>query len=151
MAASAALRGVRSGPASFQIGTVSGAPVGSIGNQAGLSFDAGIQQPQFHQGPGSYSALFGLSHINGMNGYGGMSASCSNQTSVTGINQDLGNTGGNRSILDMTFPYQSYSGYSATLGNPQTMLMAQAAYLGLAGKPGPSNETLVVQKTNLLG
>lgn len=143
MAASAALRGVRSGPNALQFGNAaltSGAGnMGSGGNGlAGL--DGSMQQSLQQGGGGGYGALFGMNTMNSLGP--GVSGSSGNSVSgAGGLGQEMGNSSANRALLEMGFPYQQYGTYAGVLGNnSQAMLMAQAAlrgnpgaYLGLSG------------------
>lgn len=153
MAASAALRGVRSGPSALQFGVgVNSSAGGMGGGGAGLvGLDSSMQQ-SLQQGSGGYGALFGM---NTMNSFGvGMSGSAGNSVGgAGGFGQEMGNSSANRALLEMGFPYQQYGSYAGVLGNnSQAMLMAQAAlrgnpgaYLGLTGQSEHSG-LCIVQK-----
>ena len=141
MAASMALRGVRSGPSAFQFNV--GAPTSTSGHMgvldAGLSASGGsVQQSHHHGVGGSYNTLFGIST---MNNYGS-AASNFPSNSVTNTNNFAQEIGNARSLMDIGFPYQEYGSYHGIFGNnSQAMLMAQAAlrsnpgaYLGYNGE-----------------
>ena len=137
MAASAALRGVRSGSSNaFQLGA-GGGSAGMAGPSVGgagiMGFD-GMQQ-NFQQGAGGgLGSLFGMNAMSSF-GTGGMANSAANSFGgPVGFGQDMGNSSTNRALFEMGFPYQQYGSYGGVLShNPQAVLMAQAA---LRGNPG---------------
>mmetsp|Transcript_122837 Transcript_122837/g.352803 ORF Transcript_122837/g.352803 Transcript_122837/m.352803 type:complete len:268 (+) Transcript_122837:530-1333(+) len=130
MAASMALRGVRSGPSAFQFSV--GAPTATSSHMGvidgGLSASGGsIQQNHQQSVGGSYNTLFGMT---GMNSFGNGASNFPNNSVVSTNNfaQEIGNSNNNRSLMDIGFPYQEYGSYHGIFGNnPQAMLMAQAA------------------------
>jgi len=149
MAASAALRGVRSsGPGMLQLGGGGGGGSGNGGGAGGLGggfgnggglmgLDLGGLQQNLQQGTGgSLGALLGNNPMASIGG--GLSNGLSNSNSNSqqnpnglgqgGLGQDLGGPGGaNRALLEMGLPFQQYG--SLLGNNSQAMLMAQAAAL----------------------
>lgn len=135
MAASAALRGVRTGPNFFSGGSSAFAASG---------FDASPQQ-----GPGTLGLLYGMgSGVNGgISQFAGGSSAVQPAVNVNGLGfgADLSGALAGRPLLDIGFPYQSYGAYGGgALGSSQAaVLMAQTAalrgtqstaYLGFPGK-----------------
>lgn len=136
MAASMALRGVRSGPSAFQFSVGAPPPTSSHMGvmDGGLSASVNSIQQNHQQGVGgNYSALFGMPTINN---YGNAASNFpgNSVTSTNNFSQDIGSSNTNRSLMDIGFPYQEYGSYHGIFGNnSQAMLMAQAA---LRSNPG---------------
>ena len=144
MAASMALRGVRSGPSAFQFSV--GAPTSTSSHMgvmdSGVSASGGSVQQNHQQGVGgNYNTLFGMSTMNNY-GSGASNFPGNSVTSANNFTQEIGSSNSNRSLMDIGFPYQDYGSYHGIFGNnSQAMLMAQAAlrsnpgaYLGYNGE-----------------